>query len=689
MSISQVIQSHGVNGIFRMNTQDNKENQMIRYASASETGLDGPDQVLPTEVDSTCDANGRVRIKLGSNGPDSCMPVSVPGVLTKTAKLYPDHIALVSKPDANGKRTMYTFQEYESTVRIVAKAFLKLGLERHHSVCILGFNSPEWFISNLATIYAGGFAAGIYTTNSPKACHYCAEHSRANIIVVEDDKQLQKILQIKHDLPDLKAIVQYSGVPIEKDVLSWNDLLNIGKKEPEDKLQSVLKTIGVNECCTLIYTSGTVGNPKAVMISHDNILHNIRMILQALDLKEKSEVTVSYLPLSHVAAQVVDIMMNIVLATTVYFADSGALKGTLVNTLIVAQPTFFLGVPRVWEKIYEKMQEKARSNGAIKTWIAKWAKAQSLHYYANKMNGVDHKHWGYIFAKQLVFDQVKAALGFSRCKYCLTGAAPLNSDIKIYFLSLNIPLLEVYGMSEISGAQTVTSYKELNKGVGRTLPGLYTKLDNINEHGEGEICMSGRHVFMGYLNDPEKTEETKDKNGWLHSGDLGKFDSNGNLYVTGRLKELIITSGGENVAPYNIEQAILSELPYLSNVMVIGDKRKYLTVLVTLKSDMNQETGAPSDTLSPDVLKWAKSINSNAKTVTEVISSRDPAIYEEIDKAIKRANMQAISNAQKVQKFEILPHDFSIPTGELRPTLKLKKNVVQKMYANLIDKMYE
>ncbi|XP_036139807.1 very long-chain-fatty-acid--CoA ligase bubblegum [Monomorium pharaonis] len=688
MSISQVIQSHGVNGII----QDDKENQTIRYASASETGLDGPDQILPTEVDSTCDANGRVRIKLDSNGPNSCMPISIPGLLTKTAKLYPNHIALVSRPDDNGKRTMYTFQEYESTVRIVAKAFLKLGLERHHSVCILGFNSPEWFISDLATIYAGGFATGIYTTNSPEACHYCAEHSRANIIVVEDDKQLQKILQIKDNLPDLKAIVQYSGVPTEKDVLSWNDLLHIGKKEPEDKLQSVLKTIGINECCTLVYTSGTVGNPKAVMMNHDNILHDIRVVYEVLGdtLKEKSEVIVSYLPLSHVAAQLVDIMLNIVLATTVYFADPGALKGTLVNTLNVAQPTIFLGVPRVWEKIYEKMQQKARSNGAIKTCIAKWAKAQSLYYYANKMNDVDYKHWGYIFAKWIVFDQVKAALGFNRCQYFITAAAPLNNDIKKYFLSLDIPILDAYGMSECGGAQTLTSYKELGKdSVGRTLPGLYTKLDNINEHGEGEICMSGRHVFMGYLNAPEKTEEAKDKNGWLHSGDLGKFDSNGNLYVTGRLKELIITSGGENVAPYNIEQAILSKLPYLSNAMVIGDKRKYLTVLVTLKSDMNQETGAPLDTLSPDVLKWAKSINSNAKTVTEVISSRDPAIYEEIDKAIKRANMQAISNAQKVQKFEILPHDFSIPTGELGPTLKLKKNVVQKMYADLIDKMYE
>ncbi|KYQ58784.1 Long-chain-fatty-acid--CoA ligase ACSBG2 [Trachymyrmex zeteki] len=618
------------------------------------------------------------------------MPESIPGILTRTAKLYPDHIALVSRLDINGKRTTYTFQEYESAVRIVAKAFLKLGLERYHSVCIIGFNSPEWFIAELATIYAGGIATGIYTTNSPEACQYCAEHSRADIIVVEDEKQLRKILQIKHNLPHLKAIVQYDGIPIEKDVLSWNDLLDIGKKESEDKLLSVLKMIGVNECCILVYTSGTVGNSKAVMLNHDNILSNIRAVLMVLRMKEKSEVIVSYLPLSHVAAQILDIIINIMLATTVYFADPSALKGTLINTLLVAQPTIFLGVPRVWEKIYEKMQEKARNNGVIKTWIAKWAKEQALHYYTNKMNGIDYKHWGYVFAKWLVLDKVKAALGLNKCHIYLTGAAPLNIDIKRYFLSLDIPIAEVYGTSECSGPHTIIDIKKFSLvSIGKPLPGLYTKLDNIDEHGEGEICMSGRHIFMGYLNAPKQTEDVKDKDGWIHSGDLGKFDSNGNLFITGRIKELIITSGGENVASYNIEQAILSELPYLSNIIVIGDQKKYLTVLVTLKSDMNEETGAPLDTLAPNVLKWAQSIGSSAKTVTEVINFRDVVIYGEIDKAIKRANMQAISNAQKVQKFEILPHDFSIPTGELGPTLKTKKNVIKKKYADLIDKMYE
>lgn len=682
------IQFHGaINGF----TRDNKEmNQSVRYATASETGLDGPDQVLATDVDTTCDANDKVRIKLDKNGCNSYTPVSIPGLFTKTANLYPDHIALVSRPGIDGKRTIYTYREYEQIVRTVAKAFLKLGLERYHSVCILGFNSPEWFIADLAAIYAGGFATGIYTTNSPEACQYCAEHSQANIIVVEDTKQLEKILQIKQNLPNLKAIIQYDGIPTEKDILSWTDLLEIGKRESDSQLLSVLKTIGTNECCTLVYTSGTVGNPKAVMLSHDNMLHDARLLFLSAQLSEKSDIIVSYLPLSHVAAQLCDIIGTVLAATTVYFADKNALKGSLVETLLVAQPTLLFGVPRVWEKIYEKMQEKARSNGVIKTWIARWAKAQGLYYHMNKMNGVDYKHWSYIFAKWLVFDKIKAALGLHKCRIFISAAAPLNTDIKKYFLSLDIPILEAYGMSECGGAHTLCDFKEYRMhGVGIPLPGVYTKLDNIDEHGEGEVCMGGRHVFMGYLNEPEKTAEAKDKNGWLHSGDLGKIDSNGILSITGRIKELIITSGGENIAPTNIEQAILSELLALSNAMLIGDKRKYLTALVTLKSNMDSETGEPLDTLNPDVLKWAKSIGSYAETVTDVISSRDPLIYVEIGKAIKRANAQAASNAQKVQKFEILPHDFSIPTGELGPTLKLRKNIVLNMYADLIDKMYE
>ncbi|KAK9304861.1 hypothetical protein QLX08_003926 [Tetragonisca angustula] len=653
------IQTNGSVNRFTMNNKDVTNN--VSYYAHSETGFDGPDQILAADSFTTTKADECVRIQLSN---DNFKPTSVPGLLSRTAKKYPNHIALVARPDKTGRRKTYTFSEYENQVKIVAKAFLKLGLERFHGVCILGFNSPEWFFSDLGAIYAGGLAVGIYTTNNPEACQYCLELSRANIAVVEDSKQLEKILQIRHNLPHLKAIIQYDGTPNQKDVLSWNDLIKIGEAESDDKLNEVLKRIAVNQCCTLVFTSGTVGNPKAVMLSHDNLIQNAQAMNKVYKLKEASHSLISYLPLSHVAAQVIDIYYIILVAATLYFADKDALKGTLINTMLVVRPTVFVGVPRVWEKIYDKMKEIASNNGFIKTWIASWAKSHGLYYNMNKMN--------------------------DRCNYCITAAAPLNNEIKEYFLSIDIVILDVFGMSECGGGHTACSPDEFRLGsIGQTCHGFKTKVNNADSNGEGEICIYGRHVFMGYLNQPEKTAEALDAEAWLHSGDMGKIDSDGYVYITGRIKELIITAGGENIPPVHIEQLILAELPALSNAILIGDKRKYLTILVTLKTKINNETGEPTDDFTVDILKWLQSIGSTSKTVSDVLNTHDSLVYEEIDKAIKKYNNKAISNAQKIQKFKILPKDFSVATGELGPTLKLKRNVVHKKYENLIEDMYK
>ncbi|XP_017763561.1 PREDICTED: very long-chain-fatty-acid--CoA ligase bubblegum isoform X2 [Eufriesea mexicana] len=687
--MSQPVQTNGVIKGFTLNEKDTT-NKGSYYASCSETGRDGPDQVLPADNFITTKPDGRVRIELNEEYSNSEPPISIPGLFSKIAKTYPDHIALVSRPDAENHSKTYTYKQYEYQVRTVAKAFIKLGLERYHGVCILGFNSPEWFFSDLGAIYAGGLAAGIYTTNSPEACQHCAITSNANIIVVDDSKQLQKILQIKHNLPNLKAIVQIEGVPEQKDVLSWDDLIQIGEKESDDKLNELLKTIAVNECCTLVYTSGTVGNPKAVMLNHDNFIQNIRATNNVMKLKFKNEIIISYLPLSHVAGQVIDIFYSIYAVATIYFADKDAFRGSLINTMVKVRPTTFIGVPRVWEKIHERMQAVAGNSGFIRKWIISWAKAQALHYNINKMNGNDHKHWGYIFAKWLIFNKVRALLGLDRCNLQFTAAAPLSSEIKQYFMSLDIVLLEIYGMSECTGPHLCSTPENFRLGsIGRTIPGFYTKLANPDSNGEGEICMRGRNVFMGYLNDPEKTAETLDADGWLHSGDLGKIDSCNYIYVTGRIKELIITAGGENIPPVHIENLVLAELPVLSNALLIGDKQKYLTILVTLKTEINSDTGEPKDNFTEATLKWLQSIGSTSETVSDVLKTHDSLVYKEIDKAIKRANTKVISNAQKIQKFRILPHDFSLFTGELGPTLKIKRNVVTKMYENLIEDMYK
>lgn len=651
--------------------------------------LNGPDQVLPATSLSTSSANGRVKIRFEERGMGARKPISVPGILQKIAQEYSNHPALASKGEDN-RWKIVTYKEYEDSVRTCAKAFLKLGLKRYHSVCILGFNSPEWYISYLGAIYAGGFGTGIYTTNSPEACHYCAVKSYADIIVVEDKKQLDKILSIKDRLPALKAIVQYHGKPEVEGVISWEELMKIGREEPDAPLQNVLKTIGVNECCALVYTSGTVGNPKAAMLSHDNYTWDAEAIADYMKVNKANEILVTFLPLSHVAAQVVDIHIAIAAVATVYFADKDALKGTLLKTLQEARPTRILAVPRVWEKIYEKMQEVGRQSGAIKRAIATWAKGHGLQHHLDKMNGIDRNTYSYVLAKTLIFSRIKQTLGLDRCVTFLSGAAPISVDIKKYFMSIDIPLMDAFGMTETTGGHTLNNDTEFRlEAAGRKREGVYSKIVNPDEDQQGEACFYGRHIFMGYLDDPEKTSEALDEEGWLHSGDLGMIDEDDFLYITGRIKELIITAGGENIAPVIIEEEVKSQLPCISNAMLIGDKRKFLSILLTLKTEMNLDTGEPLEELAPVTKEWCRRHGCKADTVKDVLTGPNKQVMAAIQKGIDEANAKAISNAQRVQKFQILSHDFSIPTGEIGPTMKLKRNVVAKKYADIIERFYQ
>jgi long-chain-fatty-acid--CoA ligase ACSBG len=658
-------------------------------SAVTESFHNGPDNVLPATQLSASEANGRVKIRFEENGMGAREPISVPGLLHKIAQEYPDHPALVSKGE-DGHWKEITYREYEDSVRTCAKGFLKLGLKRYHSVCILGINSPEWFFSNLGAIYAGGLAAGIYITNSPEACHYCAAKSRANIIVVEDRKQLDKILEIRNRLPEVKAIVQYDGKPEVEGVISWEELMKIGREEPDIYLNNVLKTIGVNECCSLVFTSGTVGNPKAAMLSHDNFTWDAQAIAQYMGFSAGREVLVSFLPLSHVAAQILDIYIAITAAGTVYFADKDALKGSLVKTLKEVRPTCLLAVPRVWEKIYEKMQEMGKQSGAFKKAIATWAKGHGLQHYLDKMNGIDSNTFSYILAKKLMFSRIKKALGLDRCVTALSGAAPISVEIKKYFLSIDIPLMDAFGMTETTGGHTLNNEKDFRlEATGKERDGVHSKIINPDEDEQGEVCLNGRHIFMGYLDDPDKTSEALDEEGWLHTGDLGKIDESGFLYITGRIKELIITAGGENIAPILIEDEVKAQLPCISNAVLIGERRKFLSILLSLKTEMDLETGEPLEELAPVTKQWCKELGLEASTVKDVLNGPNKQVMDAIQKGINQANVKAISTAQRVQKFHILPHDFSIPTGEIGPTMKLKRNFVLEKYAGIIDRFYQ
>lgn len=366
--------------------------------------------------------------------------VSVPGMLMNAAQRFPDKMAMAVK--RNGEWKEWTYQQYLDQSRTVAKAFIKLGLERFHSVCILGFNSPEWILSQMGAIMAGGISVGVYTTNTPEACRYVADHCRANIVVVEDAKQLEKILKIRDDLKDhLRAIVQYSGQPPEgSDVLSWSDLVEVGRAESEEALDDRLKRVAVNQCCSLVYTSGTTGQPKGTMMSHDNLTWTAKISNQFLDLSGSDSI-LSYLPLSHSAAQMTDVWMTLEAAGSVYFANSDALKGSLAGTLREVRPTVFFGVPRVFEKMAEKMQELSKSAPALQRSFATWAKKTGLNHNIKVLDGHHASGISYPIAKKLVFDKVKEKLGFDRARLIGVGAAPISKETLDYFLSLDIVLL--------------------------------------------------------------------------------------------------------------------------------------------------------------------------------------------------------------------------------------------------------
>ncbi|XP_018408308.1 PREDICTED: long-chain-fatty-acid--CoA ligase ACSBG1 [Nanorana parkeri] len=604
---------------------------------------------------------------------------------------YGDMIALSSKK--NGVWEHKTFLEYYKLCRQAAKSFLKLGLQQFHSVGVLGFNAPEWFISAVGTVFAGGITTGIYTTNSPESCHYVASDCRANVIVVENQKQLEKILQIWDKLPELKAVVQYKGILQVKhsDLYTWDEFLELGKDISEEHLDDIINSQKPNQCCVLIYTSGTTGNPKGVMLSHDNITWTAAHASRAGDMQPaevQQESIVSYLPLSHIAAQIYDLWTGIKWGEHVYFANPDALKGTLVDTLREIQPTSHMGVPRVWEKIMEHIKEVTAQTSAMKRKMLSWAMSVNLERNLSLPSG-ELKLFLPSLADYLVLSKIRKMLGFSHCQKHFSGAAPISKETLEFFLGLNITLYEAYGMSETSGPHFMSSpYTHRFQCCGKAVPGCQMKIVKKDSDGNGEICFWGRTVFMGYMNMEEKTKEVFDEDGWLHSGDIGKMDTDGFLQVTGRIKELIITAGGENVPPIPIEDAIKRHLAIVSNAVLIGDRRKFLSMLLSLKCTVDPESMDPADNLTQEAIQFCNDAGSKSTTVSEIVGQKDQAVYKAIQEGIDKVNSEAASNAQRIQKWAILLKDFSITGGEMGPTMKIKRHAILEKYKDMVETFY-
>lgn len=618
-------------------------------------------------------------------------PITIPDLFNRVVENYGENPALAYLEHGTKKWKFVSYKEYKEKVDKLAKVFIKLGLKRFGAVAVLAFNSVEWFMTEMAAIHAGGVITGIYTTNSVDSTKHVIEKSGATIVVVDDAKQMDKVKEIKKHMPHLKVVIQ-TREPFSESgdgYYTWDELFGMDTDEVEEEYRKRRADIAANDCCCLIFTSGTTGHPKGVMLSHDNILFVAKSGCNFEKMETTKESIVSYLPLSHIAAQIVDIYAILFTAGCTYFAERDALKGSLGKTLKDVRPTRFLGVPRVYEKMQEKMLEIGSRQNCLMRCIGSWAKRVTLQHHMDIMAGKPSNSFQYKIAKKFILSKVKQAMGFDRCLTFATGAAPMSTETKRYFLSLDIPIIEIFGMSECAGGHSFSVPDTHFETIGKGLPGCQTRIRNPDINGHGELMMRGRHIFMGYLQDIDKTYESILEDGWLASGDVAHVDHEGHIFITGRLKELIITAGGENIPPNYIEQLVKAELPAVSNAFLIGDRKKYLTILISLKTLMAPDTGMPMDELSDESIKWMEQLHLNYTTLSEVLDGPDPYVLKAIQEGIDRANKKAISNAQKIQKFRILPHDFSIATSEIGPTMKVKRNVVVDKYRDIIDSMYQ
>ncbi|MFO0636188.1 MAG: AMP-binding protein [Nannocystaceae bacterium] len=581
-------------------------------------------------------------------------------VMESTAKVHGEKPALRHKQGGTWRTT--TWSEYRNHVRNAAKSLIKLGLQPGKGVAIIGFNCPQWAIADVAAIYAGGAPAGIYTTNSADQCKYIAGHSEAQVAVVENREQLAKFKAVWKDLPDLKAIVMMYGDDDAEHVYSWTEFLDLGKSVSDDELRERMDAQKPDQTCTYIYTSGTTGDPKAVMISHDNITWTAQATLEMLGTQEGDRV-LSYLPFSHIAEQVVSLHGPMAAGMCTAFAESFEKLG---DNLKEVRPTMFLGVPRVWEKIQGKMQAIGAKNTGLKKKIGEWARTQGLAGgYADQKG--ESKPLLFGLADKLVFSKVREALGLDQCRICVTSAAPISRSTLEFFLSLGIPIMEVYGMSECTGPATISLPNKYKTGsVGKVLPGTEIKIAP-----DGEICMRGRHVFKGYFKNDAATDEAMDAEGWLHSGDIGEFDADGFLRITDRKKDLLITAGGENIAPQVLEGR-LKAISCVSQAVVIGDRQKFLAALITLDEGKLESI--------------ARDAGSSAKTMAELAA--DPKVEAWLLKQVEEIN-KTLARVQTIKKIKILPAELSIEGGELTPTMKIKRKVVNQKYAGEIAAFYE
>jgi long-subunit acyl-CoA synthetase (AMP-forming) len=584
---------------------------------------------------------------------------TVIAALEATARVHPHRVAYARKDSGAWRETSWA--EYAAQARRAAKGFMALGVGSGRNVAILSGNRPEWFLSALGAIAAGGVPAGIYATSSSEQCEYIARHCEAAVAVVENESHLATFLAFRDRLPDLRAIVLLEGHSDAAGVVSWDELLRRGEAVADALLEARIRALDPEGCASLIYTSGTTGPPKAVMISHRNILFVASTTTRVLDVGPADR-GLCYLPLSHVAEQSLALFGPIVAGYSTFFAES---LERVPDNLREVRPSFFFGVPRVWEKMQAAVAAGLAAASPFRRRIVAWATEQGRRGGTALLQGRPGGP-AFALARVLVLSKVRVKLGLDRARICLVSAAPVTGETLDFFLGLGIPVLELYGMSECSGPATLSLPAACRLGrAGRTLPGTEVRIAE-----DGEVLIRGPHVFLGYLKDEEATASALDAEGWLHSGDVGELDADGYLKVTDRKKELLVTSGGKKTGPAVLESR-LKQLPAVAQAVVVGDGRHYLAALFTLDPLRVAATAAAAGSPALDVAQAAVC----------------PVFRSHLERALESANRH-FARFETIKRFVVLREEFTVGGGELTPTLKLKRRVIYEKYAAEIERLY-
>jgi long-chain acyl-CoA synthetase len=579
-------------------------------------------------------------------------------LLPRSAEKYGDAPAVRYK-EGDEWRTR-SFAEVGETVRDLSLGLIDLGIAKGDKVSILGNTRPEWTYFDFAALSAGAIVVPIYQTNSPEECQYVLENSDARVVIVEDDEQLEKIRAVRDRLPLLEQVIRMTGS--SDDAISFEDLAARGARRDAAEWQQRWDSVTAEDICTFIYTSGTTGPPKGCVISHGNYRAMLDMV-NATSVIENEDLTYLYLPLAHSFALLIQ-LGSFDLGATIAYWERDPLK--ILPNLAELHPTYFPSVPRIFEKIYTTATSAMEKEGGLKKAIFNWAIGVGKKMRAVERSGEEPGFLlkrQYKFADEKVLSKIRGLFG-GKLRLAVSGAAPINPDILSFFDAAGVLVLEGWGMTETSTAATISSEDDFKVGtIGKPFPGCEIRIAD-----DGEILVKGPNVFQGYYKNEEATRETI-VDGWLHTGDIGEIDEDGFIKITGRKKDIIITAGGKNITPANLENEI-KQHPLVSQCVVVGDRRPYLVALVTLDPEecvaYAKENGLPED---PEAL----AANADVRAAIE-------AHVEKINEKFARV--------EQVKKIAILPQDLSQESGELTPTLKVKRAVVTAKHESEIEALY-